>query len=64
MPVNDVVLFETFLNYLTTNFIVASSSATHSFWSGMLEMADYFSLINLVRICEKELLSYVSEYSC
>jgi hypothetical protein len=64
MPVIDVVLFETLLNYLSTNFIIASSNATHTFWIGILELAEYFSLNNLIKICEHELLSYVSEFSC
>lgn len=52
MLVNDVVLFETFLNYLTTNFIVASETATHTFWIGMLELAGYYSVDSLMKICE------------
>jgi hypothetical protein len=60
MPVKDIIIFETLLNYMSSNFIVASSNATHSFWIGLLEIAEYFSMVSLVKICENELLSYVS----
>jgi hypothetical protein len=52
------------VHYLSTNFVVVCKDVDYGFWLRLAEMAEYFSLPQLVLICENQLIAKVTDDNC
>ena len=64
IPLSGSLLFETLLNFLTTGFVVVHKDVDYKFWVKLAELAEYFSLEQLLSICELQLISKIDEGCC
>lgn len=64
IPLSGSLSFETLLYFLTTGFVVVPRDVDSKFWVRLAELADYFSLEQLLSICECQLMGKVDESTC
>jgi hypothetical protein len=64
IPLSGSLLFETLLNFLATGFVVVHKDVDYKFWVKLTELAEYFSLEQLLFICEWQLIGKIDEGCC